>query len=325
MEQQCTEGIGDSSSGTSLPTQVYSCNGSSKGGDHLHIVWVFTHYHHCAGTSTCMCYHLYTRCWGHIDDVMVNIKLIKIVWLQPTNSDGNTSSTRDSFNLAHSNIQSSSWYLCHKKTMWCYLTCKTLIKYIIIPTHVTTHVTVMDKPCNELCHVHVQTNYINTTWTSHISFTCHKCFVKEKDWIRGQYVALSPGHSQILSHSQESQVSLESIKNISPLVQSTNSIPLIIDYWKKLRSTKPYCRPSVRPVKVLSQFLFCLVSSALGVHILSLNAQDNIVLLVNHVFQMPTKSHISKEQVSATRLYLLCTYIAVCYSLTKTMCKLTKM
>ena len=74
MAQQywLTKGVRCSSSGTTLPTQVYSCDGGSKGSVHPHIVWALTHSDHSAGTFTTCKYQVqFTRCWGHTDVITI--------------------------------------------------------------------------------------------------------------------------------------------------------------------------------------------------------------------------------------------------------------
>ena len=115
-----TEGVGCSSNGTILPTPVSGWDEDGEGSAWAHITGVLSHSKHCTGTTTndCDCHLLYTRCWGHIDIITINIKQLKVRWSYPASCDSNTSSTRDSFNLVHSNIQWSSWFICHEKVMW---------------------------------------------------------------------------------------------------------------------------------------------------------------------------------------------------------------
>ena len=112
-----TEGVGCRSSGTILPTPVPGWDSDGEGSARAHITGVLSHSKHCTVTTTidCDCHLLYTRCWGHIDNIMIDIKQFKVWWSYPASCDSNTSSTRDSLNLVHSNIQWSSWYICVKK------------------------------------------------------------------------------------------------------------------------------------------------------------------------------------------------------------------
>ena len=112
-----TEGVGCSSSRTILPTPVSGWDSDGEGSARVHITGVLSHSKHCTGTTTidCDCHLLHTRCWGHIDIIMIDIKQFIVWWSYPASCDSNTSSTRDSLNLVHSNIQWSSWYICHEK------------------------------------------------------------------------------------------------------------------------------------------------------------------------------------------------------------------
>ena len=119
-----TESVGCSSNGTILPTPVSGWDGDGEGSAWVYITGVLSYSKHCTGTTTidCDCHLLYTRCWGHIDIITINIKQCKVWWLYPASCDSNTSSTRDSFNLVDSNIQWSSWFICYGNVTWQQLT-----------------------------------------------------------------------------------------------------------------------------------------------------------------------------------------------------------